>query len=465
MFIAMGFLTPFVWSLGYVWVDTLLPHRLSYSLLASLPAAFIMGAGAVIAYLLQDRRSPPKITLAHVLVGVLAIWITLTTSWAVAPGPAWFKWDASFKTVIFCAFMPFVFRSRVQIEAYLLVFLFSAAGHLLPWGLKTALTGGGYQMSLGLMGVNTTLLAESSTVAAVTVMFVPLLFWVRTHSLLIPNQRLRSLGAAGLTFLYLLANIGTFARTGLIGLALLGLGMLMRTKRKLVYLAIAGILGGATLFFLSDRWTSRISTISDYEQESSAYTRILVWKWTLKFVASNPLGGGFNAYVINRLEGPDGSVQFGRAFHNMFFAALGEHGIPGLVIYVTIFALCLLQMQKVIKQSRDRPDLAWAGDLARAVQLGFVILLACGNFVDISFSFIVWDMVALMMCLRAHVSHVLAPVPLAKPRFGAVAVPEPSLRPAGAQGGAAWLRLPHRVSAPEHPAKACRAPPLRTCCP
>ncbi len=414
LFAATGFLTPFVWSLGYVWVDTLVPHRLSYSLLSNVPIAFIMGAAAFSAYLIQDRRSPPRISMVHLLCFVMAGWITLTTTWAVAPDQAWTKWDVAVKTVLFTAFMPFVFRTRVQIEAFLMVLTLAAAGHLIPWGLKTMLTGGGYRQSLGLMSVNSTMLAESSAVAAVTALFVPLLLWFRTHSLLVPWMKVRTWIASVLIVLYLLANIGTFARTGLIALGILGGTMLLRTKRKLLFLLLAAMMGGVLFAATSDKWTERVSTISDYENEGSAYTRILIWKWTLGFVVEHPLGGGFNCYVINVIvnpPGPDGksTVQFGRAFHNIYFAALGEHGWIGLGIYGGILVLSLLNMQRLIRACRGRPDLLWAADLARAAQLGLAILMACGNFIDISFNFIIWDMVALMMCLHAHVQHVLNP--------------------------------------------------------
>lgn len=413
-FMAAGLLSPFVWSLAYVWVDTLLPHKLSYSLLTDVPVAFIMGAGAVLSYILMDRKNLPRLSVVHVLCMILAVWITLTETWAVSPVAAWIKWDPSFKTLVFTCFIPFVFRSRVQIEAFVLVMMFSMAAHLLPWGIKTLLSGGGYQLSLGLLGSNSTMLAESSSVAAVATMCVPIWWWMRSHSLLIPWPRIRTLLAGSMTVLYLVANVGTFARTGLIGLGLLGGGMLLRTKRKLLFIVMAGLVGSALVGVMSDRWTDRMETLNDVNNESSAYTRVLVWKWTLGFVAEHPLGGGFDAYRINVIEnppGPNGEVtfQFGRAFHNIFFAALGEHGIPGLILYTSIMGLSVVNMQRVIRKCRDRPDLAWAGDLARATQLGLIILLACGNFVDISFLFLIWDMVALTMCLTNHVQQVLAP--------------------------------------------------------
>jgi putative inorganic carbon (HCO3(-)) transporter len=408
VFVSLGVLSPFVWSLGYVWVDTFLPHRLSYSVMSSMPVAFIMGAGAVVSYLLVDRRAPPRITAIQVMCGLMAIWITLTSTWAVAPAAAWLKWDTSFKTVIFVCFMPFVFRTRVQIEAFVLVMLFAAAGHLLPWGVKTLLTGGGYKQSLGLLGSNTTMLAESSSVAAIAVMFVPLLVWMRTHSILIPWPRARAALSYAMIVLYMVANIGTFARTGLVAIGVLGSVMLVRSKRKIVFLTIAAMLGGVMVTVMSNRWEARVSTITNYEQDGSAATRILVWKWTLGFAVDHPLGGGFESFTVNVIPNPDtGGLQYGRAFHNIFFAALGEHGYPGLALYLAILTLSLVSMQRVAKRCRDHPDLAWAGDLARATQVCLLILMACGNFVDISFSFIIWDMVAVMMCLRNHVEQVL----------------------------------------------------------
>ena len=414
MFVALGVLSPFIWSLGYVWVDVLVPHQISYALLNSIPLAFIMGAGAVGSYLLLDRRAPPRITLAHALCAVMAVWITLTQTWAVVPAAAWAKWDPSVKVVIFTCFMPFVFRSRVQIEAYLLVLLFAAAGHLLPWGLKTLLTGGGYNQSLGLLSVNATTLAESSSVAAVGIMFVPLLTWMRTHSLLIPTQRARTVLSAFLIVFYLIATIGTFARTGLVGLAVLGGGMFLRARRKGLFIVATVALAGILFAVTSDRWTARISTVTDYTEESSALVRLLVWQWTLDFAAEHPLGGGFNSFLVNTIvlaTGADGTplVEHGRAFHNIYFAVLGEHGYPGLAIYVSILGLSLWSMQRVIRQCKGRADLLWAADLARAAQLALLVMMACGNFIDLSFIFVIWDIVALILCLNAHVHRVLHP--------------------------------------------------------
>lgn len=411
-FVVFGLLAPFVWALGYVWTDVLEPHRISWSLLSSVPVSLIMAVGALLAYLLMDRRAPPKVTLPHVLIAILAIWITLTETWALYPDQAWGKWDASFKVLLFTIFMPFVFRSRIQIEAYVLIIVLSAAGHLMPWGLKTLVTGGGYNQSLGLLSANASALAESSTVAAIAIMLVPLVIWAGTHSLIVPWPRIRKLGTLGLAIIFLMASIGTFARTGLLGLAILGLVLLVRSKRKVTFTIIALVVGGILLSVTSDQWLARMETLRNVEGEGSAYTRILVWKWTLGFSVDHPFGGGFNSFLANVIVMPpdqDGVsvVQRGRAFHNIYFAVLGEHGYPGLALYIAILGLTIIRMQRLARSIRGIADLAWAYDLARASQLGLVIILACGSFIDISFIFVIWYVVALNLCINNHVAYAL----------------------------------------------------------
>ena len=412
MFLTLGWLSPFVLSLGYVWTDAMLPQALSYGLLSSVPVALIMGVGAVTSYILLDRQAPPKISAVHILCGIFALWITMTGVWAVAPNMAWSKWDPSFKTVVFTMFIPFVFRSRVQIEAFVLVLITSTAPHLLPWGAKTFLTGGGYGMSLGLLGVNSALIAESSTIAALATMLVPFLAWVRQHSLILPWARMRTIMAWSLSLLYLVATIGSFARTGLVAMFILAVGMLLRSKRKITFLLLAVMTCLVVFSATSDKWTARISTVRDYNTEASANTRILVWKWTWEFAKSHPFGGGFSSYLTNVItdKGPDGEevVQFGRAFHNIYFAALGEHGYPGLLLYLSILVGTLLGNQTIIRVCKHSTELGWAADLARTCQLSLTILMASAMFIDISYSFMLWNLVALTLCLRAHVAWALA---------------------------------------------------------
>ena len=84
-FLTIGTMSPFVLSLGYVWVDLFGPQFLGWSPLSYLPVSFIIGAAALAAYLLLDRRAPPRNTLPTLLFLLIGLWITATTSWAALP--------------------------------------------------------------------------------------------------------------------------------------------------------------------------------------------------------------------------------------------------------------------------------------------------------------------------------------------------------------------------------------------
>ena len=187
-----GLAAPFVASLGYVWVDSFYPQYVGRYVLGGFPVAAVMGVTALLTYILLDRRAPPRIGAMLLLTGCMAIWMTLSLTWSVAPSNAAHKWDWASKTVLFAGFIPFVFRSRVQIEALLQVHILGSAMHLLAVGIKSFLTGGGYGMNLTLLPDDVGL-SESSAMATMAIAFVPLLLFLRKHTVLIPWRWMRNL--------------------------------------------------------------------------------------------------------------------------------------------------------------------------------------------------------------------------------------------------------------------------------
>jgi probable O-glycosylation ligase (exosortase A-associated) len=440
-FIAMGAIVPFVFSLGYLWTDLFRPQLVAYIILPAVPVSFIMGALAVGGYVLLDRRAPPPITLVFVLTILLGMWITLTTIFlAVAPESAWLKWDWAVKTVLFSAFIPFVIRSRIQIEAFTQVYLFGVFIHILPTGLKTVISGGGYGRELGLVGGNTGF-GEGSTLATVAVMMIPVIFWLIKHNLLMPRLKIVRLGYLGMAVVALACTVGTYARTGLVGLVVVGGVMWLRSKRKIgfgIIIAAGALLVGV---LASDKWDERISTIDDYQTESSSLGRILVWQWTMRFVQSNPFGGGFDSYRINEITFPspdgssEGSVVKGKAFHNSYFEMLGEHGWPGLILFSGLILSAMLALQRTASWAKRTPGMEWCRELALCQQTALVTLVVCGMFIGIAFQPMYWYIFAMSTILtnyrrRAQLEVQVRPSPVT-PTRGELPTPVPTSSSSG----------------------------------
>jgi probable O-glycosylation ligase (exosortase A-associated) len=405
-FLGLSFNAPFVATLGYVWVDTFQPQYSATIVLNLIPVAMVMGAAAFGTYLLTDRRSAPPLSLETILQVVFAVWVTLTSMWAAVPDQAWGKWDWAFKTIIFAAFIPYVIRSRVQIEAFAQVYLFSLAANIIPFGAKTMISGGGYGVNLGLQSGNTGM-SESGLLATVCLMSVPLTLYLSKHQQLLPRLKILPLAYWGLAVLAIVTAIGTYERSALLGLIVMYIYVWVGSRQKFV-IGLAGVVGACLLMFAtSSAWNARVSTITTYESENSAYNRVLVWKWTLGYVSEHPLGGGFMSYLIDHIEtsggGYDaGSTMFGVAFHSIYFEVLGEHGYPGLVLFLMIAGLAFVRLRAISRWARTDPELEWIGALSHALQSGLAVFMTTGAFLGMAFQPMFWYFIAMSIALNAY---------------------------------------------------------------
>ena len=410
-FIGLGFSAPFVLTLGYVWVDIFRPQEVAYILLNQFPVSMIMGLLALGSYFLLDRRSPPPLNGVTMVHFCMAIWTCVTMIWAVSPDAAWYKWDWAFKTVAFSAFLPFVIRSRVQIEAFVQVFVFSLGANFISFGIKTLISGGGYGTNLGLQQGNTGL-SEGGLLSTTCLMVVPLALYLAKHHQLMPKLPFIRFGYFGLAGLSLATAIGTYQRSAIIGMVALGGFLAVRSRHKLAYtlagVVVLGILAVAT----SDQWLGRVGSIGQYKEDSSAMTRLLMWKWTLDFSFRQPLGGAFSAHMISSIShppsptNPGGFIEFSRAFHSIYFEMLGEQGWPGLAMFVFMTLATMFSTYRLERKTKKIPELLWCSDLAVAIQAGLVAFLTAGAFVGMVFQPMYWFFIAMGVSLRAYVWRV-----------------------------------------------------------
>lgn len=399
-FLVTGIAAPFVLTLGYVWVDIVRPNEIVYSILNRVPTSMIMGLAAILVYVLLDRRSRPKLGAFIVLTVSFALWTTLTTTWAEVPALAWYKWNFAVKTILFSVFVPFVIRSRAQIEAFLLVYVFSFSAHIISAGANTVLTGGGYNRALGLL-VNNSGIAESSTLAAICCSLIPLIVFLKNQSRIVSAKIVVvRLIYWGLLCACVVAALGSYARTALVGLLLVAIHSWLKSRHKLLFAMLVLIIVTAGTPLMPKPWQDRMSTIITYQQDTSAASRITVWEWTLDYVATHPLGGGFNVYAVDQV------VPGGLAFHNIFFEVLGEHGYVGLAIFLGMIGTSIANLLRVRKRARAYPELNWCSALATQLLAAQVVLLSCGMFIGIAFQPPIYYLLSVSVCLSEYFRRV-----------------------------------------------------------
>lgn len=385
--VALGCAAPFVMSLAYIWVDIFQPQSVAPAIAAMIPISMVTALVAILAYLVGDR-GPPRITLLTLLLVAWAAWMTLTTSWALFPDYAWRKWDWAFKTAAFTTLLPFVFTSRIRIEAALLVFVCAIMAHVLPFAVKTAISGGGYGRQLGLVPVNGGWGGEGSTLSTYAFATLPLVAYLQHHSLIAPGRGLMRYVYYAAPVFAAIGTIGTFARAGVLAGVVWAAIAWWHSRRKVALLIV--LAGGifAILPLMGTEWTARIMTTTEARGDDSALGRLLAWQWTLDFAMRNPAGGGFDVYrgsyaVAERPDGTQFTIN-GLASHNIYFEVLGEQGWVGLGIFLSIFAVFFFGMMRVRYKARRREDLAWMVGLASALMQSTLIFMVGAAFVGIA---------------------------------------------------------------------------------
>ncbi len=152
-------------------------------------------------------------------------------------------------------------------------------------------------------------------------------------------------------------------------------------------------------------------SIQNYDQDASAGGRINAWwaAWNVA-VARFPIGGGFRMWELDvfAIYAPDPLRLQGA--HSIYFQVLGEHGFVGLFLFLRIYFLAWRYGAYVIRETRNRPELTWARNLAAMVQVSLFGYAVGGAFLSLSYFDLPYYLVMILVVLKGIVrDHVLRP--------------------------------------------------------
>jgi probable O-glycosylation ligase (exosortase A-associated) len=420
LLLGTGFRKPFLFVLAYAYIDIVSPQRLTYYLLNSVPISMIAVGLAVAGWAATDDKRDVRVAPRQFLILLLLAYCYWTTVNADFPLEAKDKWEWVWKALAFAAFLPLTLRTKLRIESLLLFMILSAASIIIVGGIKTLGSGGGYG-ELDLMVANNSGLYEGSTISTVAICIIPLILWFTRHGTVFARDWKMKGFSYCLIFACLLIPVGTSTRTGLLCIGLLALLMLRDTKRKFVYLAALGCLGLMAVPFLPKTFTERMGTIKTYQGDASASTRLAVWQWTMDYVKTHPMGGGFEAYRQNKIRyekvnvteaggqaqvATSLEVDQARAYHSAYFEMLGEQGYFGLGLWLVINLTGVARMEALRRRYRKaEPGQEWIAPLASALQNAHIVYMLGATFIAIAFQPFVYMLIGAQIGLDTYVAR------------------------------------------------------------
>jgi putative inorganic carbon (hco3(-)) transporter len=403
-------LQPQVGILMWFWLSLMNPHRLTWGYAYDLRVALVVAVATILAWLFSRERKLPPLTMTTSFLAAFTVWVTISTFFALVPESAWVKWQEVIKILGMTFVAICIVNSRKRIEQLVWVVAFSIGFYGIKGGVFGLLTGGRYRV----WGPADSFIEDNNALALALVMILPLLHFLALNA----KDRLLRYGLWAAMGLTTLATLCTYSRGGFLALGITATAFWLKTRHRLLT-GVAGIaLLGSSLAFLPESWYQRMDTILHYQQDTSANERLTVWRYAIRLAADHPLvGGGFNVVDDPQLYfrySPEADAVHN--FHSIYFQVLGENGYVGLAQFLGLILASLLTAQRIIRTARGRPEIAWAGPLASAIQVSIVGYCSAGAFLNLGFYDLFYALVAIITCTQVVVARTAMEQPASRDR-------------------------------------------------
>lgn len=202
-------------------------------------------------------------------------------------------------------------------------------------------------------------------------------------ALMISSRTIASrLLAAAASALILHTILLTYSRGTLVGLVALGVVAFVVMPKNPKYIGALLITALVAARFVGPQLAERYSTIvaSEEERDSSAESRLDLWRDCLKVVSEYPVFGvgPANWRVVAKNYGwPEG-----KSAHSVWMETAAEVGVPGAALLLFFFVITAYRLWPIARESLTAAN-QYEVAMASGVILGVVGFCVCGQFVSV----------------------------------------------------------------------------------
>ena len=386
---------PWIGIMVWTWLSLMNPHRFTWGFAYDAPVALMAASATFIGALLtRDRESPFKGTPA-VLLLLFMIWMTLSWYFGLGRDGDYQQWIKVMKIDVMILVALALLNSKKHIFSLAWVATGSLALLGAKGGLFTLMTGGGEHV----FGPPDSFIEDNNEFALALVITIPMLRFLQMQLSSVAAKH----GMTALMVFCAASALGSQSRGALLAISAMSILLWWRGKNRLGVGIVMLVTAAALLVFMPDTWTHRMSTISSYEEDTSAMGRISAWwnAWNLAF--HYPLGVGFNAArpELFALYSPYPDVVL--AAHSIYFQMMGNHGFIGLAIFLLIWITTWRSAGWLRTQTTDAAEAKWCKDLGAMYQVSLIGFAVGGAFLSLSYFDLPYNISVLIMLTRRWV--------------------------------------------------------------
>jgi probable O-glycosylation ligase (exosortase A-associated) len=384
---------PYIGLLVWSWLGYMNPHRATWGFAYSFPWVMLIAIVTLVSFLFSKEKKTVRLSPMVVLLLLFFIWTTVTTFFAIQSTSAWQEWEQFGKVIIMVLVTLMLVTDRERMHWLVWVIALSIGFWGVKGGVFTVLHGGNYHV----YGPPRSFFSNNNDMALVLCMVLPLMRYLQLQTS--RKYLKRCLGLAML--LTGIAVLGTYSRGGLITLAVVSTALFLKSRGRIAIGVVFVALLITAYQFMPAQWTDRMGTIQNASSVETAQTRIQSWEFAANVAIHHPvLGGGFNVYQnpdVWAQYAPEGAVR--RAVHSIYFRVLGEHGFPGLALFLALLFVSWRNCARVRRMTRGSPQDKWAFDLASVLQVSLLAYMVGGAADTSSYFDITYQMMAICSLL------------------------------------------------------------------
>ena len=197
------------------------------------------------------------------------------------------------------------------------------------------------------------------------------------------------------------------SRGGFVGLIAMSIVMWLVSPRKILSLALVGILALGVYVTADQNYWDRMSTIENTD-EGTAKERIDSWQAGWEMFKDNPLGVGPGNFPVRFPEYQPNLMprnMWGRAAHSLWFTLLPELGIPGVLLYLSLLGLNLRDLWHLRRLSKESDDYRFFYLLSVAFMASLAGYFASSTFLSVLYYPHYWYLTAMIVATRKIVDN------------------------------------------------------------
>ncbi len=428
--------SPLLGAYVFAWLSMMSPQKSVYGFARTLPFAYMVALVTLTGLLFSRQRRPLPINSVTVTLFLLLLWMTVTSFFALnTQAIVLDRWIFVMKIQVMIFVTLMLVRGRQQVDILIWVVTFSVGFYGIKGGVWTLITGGTGRV----WGPSGGMIEGNNELAVALIMLLPLMFYLHQTA----TRKVVRLGLILSMVSTSFAVLGSQSRGALVGLCAIAFYLAIKSRHPIRMGVLLSVLLFAGISFMPDSWTGRMDTIQNYDGESSAVSRIYTWKTMWAAALDRPwVGTGFgadNPLVFLRYAPRDADFTGfeGVVFvaHSIYFQVVGEHGFPGLALFVLLGAATWRTASKLTRQTRNDEEFgSWVPVLMSMLQVSLVGYAVGGAFLSLAYfdlpyyivSFVVLVDASVRERQRARGSDARVAPTVALPGGSAAAIPEGS---------------------------------------